>query len=158
VVTRIPPMPQDNYGAAWAELTGYVQQAADDGGVIDPAGLLTYLGELRRTALAPVREWMDLIRSTPEDDLPTLAQIAYEAYGDMTGGVNYQGLPMPGWADLPARIKAAWNAAVNATVKTVLEEWPLSAEDEAGIEAVKRAGREAWDLHHRQQRGEGRDG
>jgi hypothetical protein len=155
VVTRIPPMPQDDYGAAWAELTGYVQQAADDGGVIEPAGLLTYLAELKRAALAPVREWMDLIRAAPEDDLPTLAQIAYEAYGDMTGGVNYQGLPMPGWDGLPARIKAAWNAAVNATVKTALEDWPDLGDDAAGIEAVRRAGREAWDKHHGQQRGDG---
>ena len=117
-------MPGDNYGAAWAELTGFVQEAVDDGGTIQPADLLTYLTELKRTALAPVREWMDLIRSTPEKDLPSLAQIAYEAYGDMTGRKNYQGLPMPEWADLPPLIKAAWNAAVNATVKAVLEDMP----------------------------------
>lgn len=117
-------MPQDDYGGCWAELTGYVQEAVSDGGVIQPADMLTYLAELKRKALAPVREWMDLIRSTPPSDLPTLAQIAYEAYGDVTGGKNYQGLPMPQWADLPARIKAAWNAAVNATVKAALEDMP----------------------------------
>ena len=141
-------MPQDSYGAAWAELTGYVQEAVDDGGVIKPAALLTYLTELRRAALKPVAEWMDLIRSTPEQDLPTLAQIAYEAYGDMTGGKNYQGLPMPEWADLPARIKAAWNASVNATVKAALDEWPDLGDDERGVEAVRRAGVEAREKHH----------
>jgi len=149
-------MPQDNYGGAWAELTGYVQEAVDDGGTIKPDGLLTYLAELKRAALKPVADWMNLIRSTPEHDLPTLAQIAYEAYGDVTGGRNYQGLPMPEWADLPDRIKAAWNASVNATVKAALDEWPGLGDDEAGIEAAKRAGREAWRLH--QQRGENRDG
>ena len=128
-MTRIPPMPQDDYGASWAELTGYVQEAVADGGVIKPAEFLIYLAELKRAALKPVTEWMDLIRSTPEQELPTLAQIAYEAYGDVTGGKNYQGLPMPEWADLPAVIKAAWNASANATVKAALDEWPdLGAE------------------------------
>ena len=142
-------MPQDDYGAAWTELTGYVQEAVDDGGTIKPDLLLAYLTELKRTALKPVAEWMKLIRSVPEQDLPTLAQIAYEAYGDVTGGKNYQGLPMPEWAALPAQIKAAWNAAVNATVKAALDEWPdLGEDDGPGIEAVKRAGREAWDKHH----------
>ena len=27
-------------------------------------------------------------------------RIAYRAYGDATGGLNYQGLPMPTWDDL----------------------------------------------------------
>ena len=128
---RIPPVPGDNYGAAWAELTGFVQEAVDDGGTINPADMLTYLRELKRTALAPVREWMDLIRSTPEKDLPTLAQIAYEAYGDVTGHLNHVGLPMPEWADLPAQIKAAWNASVNATVTAALEDMPKLDDEES---------------------------
>lgn len=123
-MTRIPRWPQDEFAAAWTELTGYVQQAVDDGGAIKPADLMAYMAELKRTALAPVREWMDLIRSTPPQDLPTLAQIAYDAYGDMTGRKNYQGLPMPEWAGLPPRIKAAWNASVNEVARNVLEEMP----------------------------------
>lgn len=54
-----PPPPKAEWSGAWAELTGYVQQARDDETEIDPSMLLDYLGELRRKALAPVREWMD---------------------------------------------------------------------------------------------------
>jgi hypothetical protein len=45
-----------------------------------------------------------------------LAQFAYYSYGAQTGWKNYQGLPMPKWADLPSNIRAAWR---NST-KTVL--------------------------------------
>ena len=48
--------------------------------------------------------------------MKTLAQIAYEAYGDTVGWVNYQGLPMPKWNDLPEIIKDAWLAAAKAVV------------------------------------------
>lgn len=51
--------PTADWSGAWAELTGYVQQARDDKTEIDPSRLLDYLGELRHKALAPVREWMD---------------------------------------------------------------------------------------------------
>lgn len=58
--TRIPsPGPRADFPAAWAELTGYVQAAVDDGGTINPAGMLAYMAELKRAALAPVREWTD---------------------------------------------------------------------------------------------------
>ncbi|PRY35346.1 hypothetical protein [Umezawaea tangerina] len=51
-----------------------------------------------------------------------LAQAAYEAYGDTTGGLNYQGLPMPSWDDLGDLIRAAWTAAAAAVVRTHLGE------------------------------------
>jgi hypothetical protein len=51
--------PDADYGQVWQKLIGYVQQAAADRTQISPAGLLDYLGELRREALTPVREWMD---------------------------------------------------------------------------------------------------
>lgn len=50
-------LPSADYGAVWTELTGYVREAVSDGGTIDPSTLLTYLSELRRRAIAPVREW-----------------------------------------------------------------------------------------------------
>lgn len=53
-----PGYPQAGYGDAWRELTGYVRQAVDDGGVIRPDVLLGYLAELKREAMKPVREWM----------------------------------------------------------------------------------------------------
>ncbi len=49
-------------------------------------------------------------------DEEALAKAAYEAYGQSTGGLNYQGLPMPEWADLGDKIQAAWRAASAAVV------------------------------------------
>lgn len=65
-----PGIPAADYPGVWAELTGHVQQAADDGEPIDAAALLAYLRELRRKALTPVREWMRRIQaaaSEPDD-------------------------------------------------------------------------------------------
>ncbi|MCB5168028.1 hypothetical protein LG634_24775 [Streptomyces bambusae] len=50
-------LPTADYASAWTELTGYVQEAVDDGGTITPADLLAYMTELRGKALAEVREW-----------------------------------------------------------------------------------------------------
>lgn len=50
--------PVADWSGSWAELTGYVQQAHDVGETVDPATLLSYLGELKSRALAPVRDWM----------------------------------------------------------------------------------------------------
>ena len=44
---------------------------------------------------------------SPED----LARGAYAAYGDTTGNVNYQGLPMPTFENLTDKIRSAWIAA-----------------------------------------------
>lgn len=48
-----------------------------------------------------------------------LAQAAYKAYGEATGGLNYQGLPMPEWDDLGDVIQYAWLTAAEA-VETAL--------------------------------------
>lgn len=50
-------IPKADWSSSWTELTGYVQQAHDDG---DPwaADVLAYMRELKHKALAPVREWM----------------------------------------------------------------------------------------------------
>ena len=53
-----------------------------------------------------------MIDANPE----TLAALAYDAYGGTTDHKNYQGNPMPAWADLPPKIKAAWIAATKAIV------------------------------------------
>jgi hypothetical protein len=45
-----------------------------------------------------------------------LAKVAYEAYGNSTGGFNFRGEPMPTWDDLPEEICAAWAAAVAAVI------------------------------------------
>ncbi len=50
---------------------------------------------------------------TSRKPIGQLAQEAYEAYGQTTGGKDYQGLPMPEWADLGEQIQNAWRAAVS---------------------------------------------
>lgn len=46
--------------------------------------------------------------------MKTLAQIAYEAYGDSVDWRNHLGLGMPRWELLPDKIQNAWANAVNA--------------------------------------------
>lgn len=49
---------------------------------------------------------------TPEAQ--SFGQVGYQAYIASTGGLNYQGLPCPEWAKLPASIHLAWGAAATA--------------------------------------------
>jgi hypothetical protein len=55
---------------------------------------------------------------TPVD----LAQAAYEAYGSAVGGLNYMGLPMPPWHELPTKIVDGWVAAAGAVVEALTPE------------------------------------
>ena len=55
---RRPPEHPGGYAVAWAELRGYVAEAVEDGGTIDPAELLAYMDELKRQALAPTLQWI----------------------------------------------------------------------------------------------------
>lgn len=57
-----PAMPPIDYGDAWKAVTGYVAQAQADEEQIDPDALLIYMGELKRQALAPGREYLDRLR------------------------------------------------------------------------------------------------
>lgn len=57
-----PDMPPIDYGDAWKAVTGYVTQAQADEDQIDPDALLIYMGELKRAALAPGREYLDKVR------------------------------------------------------------------------------------------------
>ncbi len=43
-----------------------------------------------------------------------LARVGYEAYAKQTGGKTFDGCDMPGWDQLPDRIKDAWHAAATA--------------------------------------------
>ncbi|MEV8324582.1 hypothetical protein [Kitasatospora sp. NPDC056731] len=76
------------------------------------------------------------------------AQLAYEAYGTVTNFRNYQGNPMPAWADLPSIIRAAWataeSAVMVATVRDVAQRLatlgePLDVADASDPEQVARA-------------------
>lgn len=49
------------------------------------------------------------------NDDETLARLGYEAYAEETGGLNYQGLPMPTWEELSGKPQgAAWRRAAAA--------------------------------------------
>lgn len=47
----------------------------------------------------------------------TAGEVGYLAYGESTGNLNFQGGEMPAWADLPERIRAAWEAAAEAVIE-----------------------------------------
>lgn len=49
-----------------------------------------------------------------------LAQAAYAAYGEWTGGLNHRGEPMPRWDDLGETIRRAWVAAAGAVERRLL--------------------------------------
>jgi hypothetical protein len=63
--------PAARYGDVWPELVGYVQEAVNDGGQIDPVHLAAYMRELRHKALAPAREWINrIVGEQPTSDTP----------------------------------------------------------------------------------------
>ncbi|MGW3196278.1 hypothetical protein ACWDBD_17165 [Streptomyces sp. NPDC001118] len=49
--------PTPDYASAWADLSGYVDQAVEDGKPIDPKILRAYMQQLRRKAMNPPRDW-----------------------------------------------------------------------------------------------------
>jgi len=57
-----PHIPQAGWGGAWMELRSYVDQAREDGKPVRAEALADFMDELKRKALAPVRDWMDRIR------------------------------------------------------------------------------------------------
>jgi len=60
-------VPRADWSGSWAELAGYVRQAAEDGTPIDAAGMAAYLAELKHRAMASVREWMDALTAPTEE-------------------------------------------------------------------------------------------
>lgn len=54
-----------------------------------------------------------------QHDPVELARAAYAAYGETTGGRNYQGQPMPAWEDLAEVIQQAWTVAAATVARTV---------------------------------------
>ncbi|MGW2048624.1 hypothetical protein ACWCPF_26085 [Streptomyces sp. NPDC001858] len=64
-------IPKPRYGEVWPELVGYVQEAVNDGGQIDPAHLAAYMRELRHKAMAPTREWIrSMTHASGDTDTP----------------------------------------------------------------------------------------
>lgn len=52
---------------------------------------------------------------SPED----YGQIAFDAYGNSTGGLTWDKKPIPEWIELPEHVRKAWIAAAQA----VLDMW-----------------------------------
>lgn len=53
------------------------------------------------------------------DECDLLAAKAYAAYAISAGGKNFQGNPMPAWAELPEAIRGHWRAAVGAVIEAI---------------------------------------
>ncbi|MER6235952.1 hypothetical protein ABT185_07730 [Streptomyces clavifer] len=60
-----------------------------------------------------------------------LAQAAYKAYGEATGGLNFRGDPMPVWDDLGGVIQHAWLSAVQEVERLLLTPPPRTAPEPA---------------------------
>lgn len=60
------------------------------------------------------------MRRVEYEKLAELAQAAYRAYGETTGGLNFRGEPMPAWGDLGEQIQRAWTMAAGAVRNEVL--------------------------------------
>lgn len=50
----------------------------------------------------------------------TPGEVAYEGYRDHTGGLTWNGYPMPMWADLKPDTRAAWEASACAVRRGLL--------------------------------------
>lgn len=82
-------------------------------------------------------------------------QLAYQAYGQVTDFKNYQGLPMPEWADLTAIIRAAWEAAAQRIIDATIvvhahqdENWFMGEFDERQKSQINFSRLYAADYHH----------
>ncbi|WP_068922174.1 hypothetical protein [Planobispora rosea] len=63
-----------DYTTAWAELRGYVGEAVNGGGQIDPQQLADYMDELKRRVLAPRLAWIvEQARTAPVERVEDLA-------------------------------------------------------------------------------------
>jgi hypothetical protein len=67
-------------------------------------------------------EMKDATLDQLKTELEELAKQAYAAYGSVTDYKNYQGLPMPQWADLTPKIRQAWRVSVLRVATLVRED------------------------------------
>lgn len=51
----------------------------------------------------------------------SLAEIAYNAYGDSRNWVVYSGDPMPRWDEQSPELREAWDAAAQAVAKALID-------------------------------------
>lgn len=59
-------------------------------------------------------------RETPGPDIAHLARVAFDAYGQSTGGKTWDGKPIPAFDEIRARtphVALAWEAAATAILK-----------------------------------------
>lgn len=69
------------------------------------------------------------------------AEQLYQAYGRSTNFKNFQGNPMPKWADLPDAIKEAWRAVADEQISVELDE-----REQALVERAKEYRQESFAL------------
>jgi hypothetical protein len=50
-------------------------------------------------------------------DAGALGRVAFDAYGETTGGLTHDGRPIPQWEDLGEAVQQAWIAAATAVIR-----------------------------------------
>lgn len=64
------------------------------------------------------------------------AEAAYLGYAASTGGKTFDGRDMPGWQELPQRIRDAWAAAVQAAFAAELASHPSDPSVKSSAQAI----------------------
>jgi hypothetical protein len=71
---------------------------------------MTYLGIPATVRKAPMTQQTDDTTATESTEVED-GRTAYTAYRDAVGGRAYDGQPIPGWDDLPDKVRTGWTAA-----------------------------------------------
>lgn len=84
------------------------------GGVVGDSGAR----EIKGCTPIPCPSFEEMtVEVTHTSEIDQLAWRAYRAYGEVTGGLNFMGKPMPKFDELPETIRHAWWAAVRQVIK-----------------------------------------
>jgi len=100
----------------------YLSTAAYKGTSLDVREFVAAMGLAHATAAlaaaaAGLLEYLAGETEPEPADVAGLARSAYGAYGQSTGGLNFQGDRMPPWDALPATTRQAWEAAISEVLK-----------------------------------------
>lgn len=80
--------------------------------------------------------------TVPPPTLLNVARLAYDAYADSTGGLTFDGRPMPSFGDLPPHVVTAWQAAALAILDASDHDAGVPALPPAVVDAAARAAHE----------------
>lgn len=59
--------------------------------------------------------------SISEEQVSELAKLGFEAYGKSTGGLTWDGKPIPPWENVGEKVQAAWKAATKVIAETTAD-------------------------------------